>query len=282
MLENTIITGFADEINRDIKIQIQLLKELGISYLEFRSANGKGAADYTFEEAAELKHYLDENAVKVSAIGSPVGKIKITDDFEPHFDMYKRIVAIAKIMGAPYLRMFSFYPPENGDFAGYEDDVFNRIRRMVDYAKDYNVILLHENEKGIYGDKAAACLKLMKEFYGEGFRCTFDFANFVQSKQETLEAYTLLKPYIEYVHIKDALWVDGRVTPAGEGDGKVKEILTLLHEEGYQGFLSLEPHLADFEGLKNLEINPTRRTMTDGEKAFTIAHKALVRILGRA
>jgi sugar phosphate isomerase/epimerase len=281
MLENTIITGFADEIGRDIKTQVQLLKELGISYLEFRSANGKGVASYSLEEAAEIKHYLDENAIKVSAIGSPVGKIKITDDFEPHFDLYKRIVAVAKLMEAPYIRMFSFYPPENGDFTGYEDEVFHRLRRMVDYAKEHKVVLLHENEKDIYGEKAPACLKLMQEFYGESFRCTFDFANFVQSGQETMEAYILLEPYIEYVHIKDALWKDGKVTPAGEGDGKVKEILMLLQEDGYHGFLSLEPHLAEFEGLKDLENNPARRNMTDGEAAFTIAHQALIKILGR-
>lgn len=281
MLENTIITGFADEISRDIKTQVQLLKELGISYLEFRSANGKGVASYSLEEAAEIKHYLDENAIKVSAIGSPVGKIKITDDFEPHFDLYQRIVAVAKLMEAPYIRMFSFYPPEKGDFNGYEDEVFHRLRRMVDYAKEHKVVLLHENEKDIYGEKAPACLKLMQEFYGESFRCTFDFANFVQSGQETMEAYILLEPYIEYVHIKDALWKDGKVTPAGEGDGKVKEILTLLQEDGYHGFLSLEPHLAEFEGLKDLENNPARRNMTDGEAAFTIAHQALIKILGR-
>ena len=280
MLENTIITGFADEIGRDIKTQVQLLKELGISYLEFRSANGKGVASYSLEEVAEIKHYLDDNAIKVSAIGSPVGKIKITDDFEPHFDMYQRIVAVAKLMEAPYIRMFSFFPPEKGDFTGYEDEVFHRLRRMVDYAKEHKVVLLHENEKDIYGEKAPACLKLMQEFYGESFRCTFDFANFVQSGQETMEAYILLEPYIEYVHIKDALWIDGKVTPAGEGDGKVEEILTLLHDNGYHGFLSLEPHLAEFEGLKDLENNPVRRNMTDGEAAFTIAHQALIKILG--
>ncbi len=279
MLENTIITGFADEINRDIKVQIQLLKELGISYLEFRSANGKGVADYTLEEATDLKIFLDENAIKVSAIGSPVGKIKITDDFEPHYDMYQRIVEIAKIMDTPYIRMFSFYPKEKGDFRGYEDEVFRRIRKMVDYAKEQKVILLHENEKDIYGESAAACQSLMKAFYGDSFRCTFDFANFVQSRQETSEAYQLLAPYIEYVHIKDALWADGRVTPAGEGDGKLREILTLLHKDGYHGFLSLEPHLAEFEGLKKLEQNAAKRDMTDGEAAFTIAYEALIKIL---
>jgi sugar phosphate isomerase/epimerase len=279
MLENTKISGFADEINRDIKVQVQLLKELGITYLEFRSANGKGIADYTPEEAIILKQYLDENGIKVSAIGSPLGKIKITDDFEPHFEMLQRIVEIAKIMETQYIRVFSFYPPQDKDFTGYEEEVFTRLRHMVDYAKAQKVVLLHENEKDIYGEKTSECLKLMKEFYGESFRCTFDFANFVQSKQETLEAYELLKSYVEYVHIKDARWADGRVTPAGEGDGKLEEILTLLHESGYNGFLSLEPHLSEFEGLKNLEKNPAKKSLTDGEAAFTIAYQALMKIL---
>ncbi len=279
MLESTKISGFADEISRDIKVQVQLLKKLGISYLEFRSANGKGVADYTPEEAYAIKRYLDENGIKVSAIGSPVGKIGITEDFEPHFRMLQKVVNIAKIMETPYIRIFSFFPPQDKDFTGLEEEVFSRIKRMADYARLQNVVLLHENEKDIYGEKAAACAKLMKEFYGESFRCTFDFANFVQCKQDTREAYELLKPYIEYIHIKDAVWEDGKVTPAGKGDGRIEEILTLLHASGYQGFLSLEPHLSEFEGLKHLEKDPAKRSLTDGEAAFAMAHEALMRIL---
>ena len=279
MLKNTIITGFADEIHRDIEVQVRLLKELGITYLELRSANGKNISEFTLEEAKALKNYLSDNQIKVSAIGSPVGKIQITDDFEPHFETYKKIVEIAKIMETPYIRIFSFFMPEGEEIDQYKDEVFARMERFVEYAKAQNVILLHENEKDIYGDMAIRCLNLLKTFYGDHFKCIFDFANFVQCKQDTLEAYEMLKPYIEYIHIKDALLADGKVTPAGEGDGKVKEILQKLDDKNYSGFLSLEPHLAEFDALKSLEKNADKRALTDGEAAYTIAYQALIKLL---
>ncbi|QHQ62896.1 TIM barrel protein [Anaerocolumna sedimenticola] len=279
MLENTIITGFADEIHTDIKVQVKQLQELGIKYIEFRSANGKNVADYSLEEGKELKKYLSENNIRISAIGSPIGKIMITDDFEPHFEVYKKVVEIAKLFETPYIRMFSFYIPKGEDPEIYYDEVLNRTKRMIDYAKIHNIILLHENEKDIYGDIAPRCFKLLKTFYCDNFKCTFDFANFVQCRQETLKAYELLKPYIEYIHIKDAVLETGEVVPAGEGDGNVQEILKELDKSGYNGYLSLEPHLAEFAALKSLEKNSKQRTLTDGEVAFQIAYKALQKIL---
>ncbi len=279
MLEKTRITGFADEIHTDIRIQVKLLQELGIKFLEFRSANGKNVAEYTLEEAAELKKFLRANSIKVSAIGSPVGKIMITEDFEPHFETYKKVVEIAKLMETPYIRIFSFFIPEGEDPEKYQDEVFARMKRLIDYAKGQNLILLHENEKDIYGDTASRCFNLFEKFYGEHFKCAFDFANFVQCRQDTLKAFELLKPYVEYVHIKDAVFKTGEVVPAGEGDGNVRDLLSRLEEEGYAGYLSLEPHLAEFAALKTLEKNVMQRTLTDGEAAYTIAFHALMKIL---
>lgn len=280
MLENTRITGFADEIHSDILIQVKLLKELGIKFIELRSANGKNVADYSLEEAGRLKQYLKENDIRISAIGSPIGKIGIREEFEPHFETFKRVVELAKLFETPYIRMFSFYIPEGEDPSAYRPEVLERMKALVDYAKSNQVILLHENEKGIYGDIAERCQELFEAFYGDHFKCTFDFANFVQCGQDTLKAYELLKPYIEYIHIKDALFNSGEVVPAGEGDGNVLSILQELDKNGYDGYLSLEPHLADFSGLKDLEHNVQKRKMTDGEAAYTIAFRALQKLLG--
>lgn len=281
MLEFSKISGFADEIDKDIDKQIALLKKLGISYVEFRSGDGKGVADYTEEEAKALKERLDANGIAVSAVGSPIGKISITDPFEPHLETLRHVIKLAKIWGTNYIRMFSFFIPEGESADTYRDEVMRRMEAMVACAKEEGVILLHENEKDIYGDVAVRCLDLMKAFYGDHFKCTFDFANFVQCRQDTMEAYEMLKSYIEYVHIKDAKWDTGEVVPAGLGDGNVKKILTLLDESGYKGYLSLEPHLAEFDGLKNLEKNAAERKLTDGEAAYTMAWNALKAILNK-
>ncbi|MGB8455245.1 MAG: sugar phosphate isomerase/epimerase [Anaerocolumna sp.] len=279
MLENTCITGFADEIHSDLKVQVKLLNELGIKFIELRSANGKNIAEFTLEEAAAIKKYLMENNISVSALGSPIGKIMITEEFEPHFETYKRVVELAKLFETPYIRIFSFFIPKGEDPFLYRDEVLIRMKRMIDYAKLHNVILLHENEKDIYGDAAIRCKELFEAFYGENFKCTFDFANFVQCRQDTLSAYDLLKPYVEYIHIKDAIFETGEVVPAGEGDGNVLIILKELDQDGYNGYLSLEPHLAEFAGLKNLEQNAQKRVLTDGEAAYTIAFQALMKLL---
>lgn len=279
MLNKCRISGFADEIDKSMDVQLELLGKLGVKYIEFRSGDGIGVADYTNEQAKALKEKLDAAGVKVSAVGSPIGKIMITDDFAPHFEVYKHVVELAKIFDTPYIRMFSFFIPEGEDPAQYKDEVMSRIKQFVDYAVEQNVILLHENEKGIYGDVAPRCLELMQNFYGDHFKCTFDFANFVQCKQNTLEAYELLKDYVTYVHIKDALWDTAQVVPAGMGDGNVKEILSRLDAAGYEGFLSLEPHLADFAAFKSLENNGSALKLGSGIEAFTTAYNALQGLL---
>lgn len=274
------VSCFADEIDVSVDKQIALLQELGIGWIEFRSGDGKGVADYTEKEAEMLMSRLSANGIRISAVGSPIGKIDITQDFEPHFETYRHIVELAGILDTSFIRMFSFFMPEGEEPDKFRDEVMRRTDRMVEYAAGRNVVLLHENEKGIYGDNAARCLDLMKLFYGDHFRCTFDFANFVQCGQDTLEAYEMLRPYISYIHVKDAMRESGDVVPAGTGDGNVAEILNRLDEEGYAGFLSLEPHLADFAGLKSLEKEVKERGRTDGEEAFCTAYRALEKLLG--
>ena len=274
------VSCFADEIDVSVDKQIALLQELGIGWIEFRSGDGKGVADYTEKEAEMLMSRLSANGIRISAVGSPIGKIDITQDFEPHFETYRHIVELAGILDTSFIRMFSFFMPEGEEPDKFRDEVMRRMDRMVEYAAGRNVVLLHENEKGIYGDSAARCLDLMKLFYGDHFRCTFDFANFVQCGQDTMEAYARLRPYISYIHVKDAMRESGDVVPAGTGDGNVAEILNRLDEEGYAGFLSLEPHLADFAGLKSLEKEVKERGRTDGEEAFCTAYRALEKLLG--
>lgn len=279
MVKN-MFSGFADEIDPALDKQIAVLKKLGISHIDMRGLNGKDLTDYSLAEVVEIKKQLDENGIQLSALGSPIGKIYITEEFDEHFELYKHTVKIAKIMGTPYIRIFSFFIPEGETPEQYREEVMRRMRCFVNYASDNEVILLHENEKEIYGDISSRCEDLMKHFYCDNFKAVFDFANFVQCKEDTKMAYETMKPYIAYIHIKDALFSDGQVVPAGEGDGKVKEILKDLFANGYKGILALEPHLIDFCGFAELENGETSKEddMT-GEEAFEKAYNALMDIL---
>lgn len=277
------VSGFADEIAGDVDIQFRVLNKLGLGYFEPRGIDGKNIANLTDEEVERLKGKMKASGIRVSSIGSPIGKVKLEEGFEEHFRQFQRVVEIAGQLDARYIRMFSFYHEGGADWTKEERaEVLSRLDKMIAYAKERDVVLLHENEKDIYGDKADRCLDLMEELGCGHFRGVFDPANFVQCGQDTWEAYEKLKGHIAYVHIKDALVADGRVVPAGMGDGNVERILRSLLETGFDGFLSLEPHLGSFDGLKDLELDDKMLNLPPGgEGTFTLAFQALEGILER-
>lgn len=279
LLSSCPISCFADEIAESLDRQIEVLSRLDISHIELRSADGVNVSDFTMDFAKEVKKKLDQANISVSAIGSPIGKIGIADDFNAHLQKLSHTEKMADLFETPYIRMFSFYIPENRSAADCRSEVLSRMEAMVTEAAHNNIILLHENEKGIYGDDAPRCLDLMQQFAGKHFSCTFDFANFIQCNQDTLEAYEMLSSYISYVHVKDALFATGEVVPAGTGDGHLPEIFRKLDASGYHGYLSLEPHLANFSGLAALEHNAAVRTENNTEKAFCVAWEALQKLL---
>ena len=275
------ISGFSDEIEKSVDVQFEVLNKLNIKYFEVRGVDGKNISTLTDEEVLILKSKMEQYGIEVSSIGSPIGKIKIEEDFAPHFEVFKHVVNIAKTLGTKYIRMFSFYHEGGDEWTAEErEEVLARLRQMISYAKEQDVILLHENEKGIYGDTADRCTDLMKELYCNHFKAVFDPANFVQCGQDTRYAFDNLKEYVEYMHIKDARFEDGKVVPAGMGDGNVAYVLKGLFAGGYDGFLSLEPHLGSFEGLAALELDDKMEGLPKGgEGTFTLAYRALCDIL---
>ncbi len=277
-----ILSGFADEIDPQLDIQLKVMNELEISHIEVRGIDGVNVSKYTPDQMKEIKKKFDAANIKVSSIGSPIGKIKITDPMDDHINEFKNIIEIAKIMDTKYIRLFSFFMPKEEDPTIYRDEVLKRMQMFVDTAKGSGLILLHENEKGIYGDNAARCLDVLESIGSENLKAVFDPANFIQCGQETYpEAYNMLKPYIEYMHIKDAS-KDGNVVPAGTGEGKVKEILADLKATGYEGFLSLEPHLSNFVGLASLEEGKENEEIsTNTQDKFRLGVKHLREILNQ-
>lgn len=275
------ISGFSDEITSNTTEQFKALNRLGIEYFEPRGIDGKNISGLSEEEAFALKEKMDEYGIKVSSIGSPIGKIKITDDFDAHFEVFKNVVKIAGILDTKYIRMFSFYNNEKEWSADSREIVFSYLKKMIDYAKDKHVVLLHENEKDIYGDTTERCLDLMENLYCDNFKAVFDPANFVQSGQDTKKTFDILKPYIEYMHIKDSK-ADGTVVPSGMGTGNIEYILESLLNNGYNGFLSLEPHLGSFEGLAALELDDKMENLPKGgEGTFTLAFNSLNDVLDK-
>lgn len=276
------LSAFSDEFASDFNEQMRLCKKYNIDYIEIRNVNGKNFCDYSLDEVKDLKKQMDKMEIRVSAIGSPIGKINITDDFTPHLDKFKTVLDMAKIVESKYIRMFSFFIPKNQNPDNYRDEVILRWQQFIKAAEGSGITLLHENEKEIYGDTPERCYDLLNSLNCDYVRATFDPANFVQCDVEPYPyAFNKLKDYIEYIHIKDAKSSDYTVTPAGFGDGKIKELIKALYDNNYNGFITLEPHLSEFEGFASLENGAsitTGKKMT-GEEVLITAYNAVNKII---
>lgn len=241
--------AFADEASSMIDGQITAMKENGLDGLEIRNVDNVNVVDISDAKAKEVRKKLDEAELRVWTIGSPIGKIDIEKgSFEQHTERFKRSLEIAEILGADNVRLFSFFTPGDNR-ADYKDKVIERLGVFAEIAKGTGITLCHENEKGIYGDVPERCLEIHKAL--PEIKAIFDPANYVQCGVDTLKAWEMIKPYVKYLHIKDAL-ADGNVVPAGKGVGNLKYILDDFKKNGGDS-LTIEPHLTVFAGLADLE-----------------------------
>jgi sugar phosphate isomerase/epimerase len=244
------LSGFGDEIDPDPAVQAAVLLALGASHIEVRSAWGTNVSELEPEQLSRLKSILDAKGLKVSALASPIGKVDVSLPVEHELERLSRIIAAAKVLEARYIRIFSFYRAAPRSAEDIRDDVMIRLRALTRVAEESGVVLLHENEKGIFGDIPERVLDIMRTVDSPSLRIAWDNANFVQvGVKPYTEGYALLRPYLEYFQVKDALAATGEVVPAGEGDGELEDTIAALGADGFAGFASLEPHLASAHEL---------------------------------
>ncbi len=239
------LSGFVDEISPDFTEQCAVAAGLGLKYTELRSAWDVNILDLKPEQLAAMKETLASHGLGVSSIGSPIGKIFVDEPFPPHLDRMRHAADVAHFFDAPYIRIFSFFLRPGADPADHRGEVIARMRALARIAENADLILLHENEKAIYGDVPGRCLDIVRSVGSPHLRLAWDPANFVQvGVRPYTDGYAVLRPHLEYVQIKDALAADGSVVTAGKGDGEVARTLRALRHDGFDGFFSLEPHLS--------------------------------------
>lgn len=265
------LSGFADEIAADAGEQIAGLVANQVRFVEVRGVSGTNVLDLGDGEVAEFRDRLGEAGIGVSAIGSPIGKVAIRSDLDEHFARFEMALERARQLSTRYVRLFSFY--HEGEAAdAVRDAVVAQLERMASRAEAADIVLLHENEKGIFGETPERCLDLVESVNSPHLRQTFDPANFVQCGVDPLaEAWPLLAPHTEYFHIKDAVAATGSVVPAGLGDGGIEAILGQALASDFSGFLSLEPHLKADDPLHG----------GDGAERFAKAVAGLRQVLER-
>lgn len=236
------LTGFGDEISSELEEQLDVLAAEGIRYLELRGVEGKNVVEL---EKADLDHIgeaLERKDFRVSAIGSPIGKVDIREDLGPQLEGLTKAIQVAQHFETPYIRVFSFFLPPGEPSERYQDEVLRRMEAMAKLVEGEGVVLLHENEKDIYGDTAERCLEILSTVESPYLRAIFDFANFAKVGQRASTVWPLLRSYVVHFHIKDAR-MGGGIVPAGEGDSGMAQVLQEVVAAGFDGFMVLEPEL---------------------------------------
>lgn len=238
------LSAFGDEIADDLAAQLDTLAEQRIQWIEARAMWGKNILDLTDAELRAARTLLDTRGFGVSAIGSPIGKSSLEQPRDFELRRLEQAIHAADALGARLIRVFSFFVPQGGVDESVEREALARLRLLTAEAERARLTLVHENEKGIVGDTAERCRLLLSAIDSPALRQAFDPANFVQVGVHPMrDAWPLLAAYTTHVHIKDARFSDGAVYPPGQGDGALSELLEALAQTGYQGYLTLEPHL---------------------------------------
>lgn len=246
-----IFSGFADEISESFDEQLSALKKLNINMIELRGVDGKSFVSLSDEELSVVKLKLADANIKISALGSPIGKFTLGGNFEEHLILFEKVMDIGDFLGCKVIRMFSFYPREGSSYSEFENEVFEKIEVLLHRAEKRGFTLCHENEKDIYGDSQENVLKLLKRFNGR-LKAVLDCGNFVFSGFSAENAFTNLAPYIKYMHIKDCD-ESGTIVPVLQGNAFIDKALIDANNFIDDDFIiTLEPHLMMFTGLSNL------------------------------
>lgn len=275
-----VLSAFADEAGESLKEQITALQENNIRHMEIRFVDGVNICDTPLEKVIEYKKQLDEAGISVVTVGSRIGKFTPKDNYIEHIALFLHTLAVAKILGATRIRMFSVNLPAEEDSYSYRPFVMDCMKEMLDIAEGTGITLYHENEKDIYGDVDDRVIELMDAF-DDRMKFIFDPANFIQCDCDPLSIYPRLRDRIAYFHMKDALKENGSVVPVGVGDGNVAAILKDFAKDHDNTMLTIEPHLKTFSGLTDTVSMQSDKEVVypDNRTAFDAAVSALKNIL---
>ncbi len=265
------LSAFADEASSSIDGQIDALVRNKISLLELRSISGVNVKEFTVSQAKEYSKRLSDSGIGVWSIGSPLGKVDISVNINGYLDLVKHICSLANIFNTKRIRIFSF-------FNAYDqaEKVFEYLNTFTTIAKGYGVTLCHENEKEVYGDTVERVLKL-KENVNE-LKFIYDPANFIQVGEIAVDCLDKLHGISDYFHIKDVISETDELVPAGYGDGKIDELISNIKDDKV---LTLEPHLALFEGYNSIDSTKMKNKFKfdSNDQSFDFAVTALKKLL---
>jgi sugar phosphate isomerase/epimerase len=255
-----ILTGIGDEGANTIDGQIRNTQELGWKHLEprgvevpsYTKANFHDIPDAAFDVAVQK---LEAAGIAVYCFGSTIMNWakKVDDPFEITLAEVKRAIPRMRRLGTKYIRVMSFKPGDE-DFK-IPTEVFRRVRDVTNMFLDQGLQPVHENCMNYGGMSWQHALELLDKC--PGLKWVFDTANPIFNpdrskpkpwpRQDPWEFWEHVRDHVVHIHVKDATWnaakKDADYNWPGEGQGKVREILTDAFSRGYDAGLSIEPHM---------------------------------------
>lgn len=237
------LSGFADEIDPRLGVQLEVLKRLEVRGLDLRSIDNVNVLDLSNEQTLGVKEECQRAGLHVEAVGSPVNKVAFSPEAAiVEMEKLRKSVRIAKLLDVRKIRIFS--PAiEKGKEESLWPEVLAFMSDMASLAKQEDVVLMHENDGHFIGAYPKYAVRLFEKLGSPHFRAAYDFANGVPlGFQPMRDWFPWLLPHLECCHIKDSK-ADGTVVPPGEGEGQMRETLEYLIGQGWKGTLTLEPHL---------------------------------------
>ena len=273
-------SAFGDEISDDFMTQIDVLEKYAIPAIDIRSVNKKNVLDLSYEEIYAIKYILKQKCIEVASIASPIGKSKIDTPFCEIKAQLNRAIQVAKILHCHTIRIFSFYSDGISSKENLIVKSIERLKIMSDIARQNGILLSLENERNTIADDPIIARHILDVIGDENLSAVFDFANYVRSGFNTLNAYELLRKYITAFHMKDAVYNKDMVVPCGLGDGNLREVLYLLqNDEDFSGFFSIEPHLKQYFEFNDRKTQYLEEKGNDSIEMFSIAYLACKKLI---
>lgn len=236
-----ILSAFADEAGPTTDEQIAALQRAGYHWIDPRLVEGHNISELPVPLAREVAAKLAGVGIGVNMFGSPLGKIDLADDFQIDLNKLRHLGALAEVFDCRSVRIFSYFNKGGLPVAVWREQALDRLGQLRELAAELGLVLYHENEKHIFGDilehvQAIAALR------NEHFKLIFDFDNYNQCGNDTWQNWEALRDQTDAIHLKDSD-AQNQHTVVGQGAGQVEKILRDAVARGWQGPLSLEPHL---------------------------------------
>ncbi|PYC80590.1 sugar phosphate isomerase/epimerase [Streptomyces tateyamensis] len=239
--------GITDEAAADLAGQLAAARELGWQAIELRTVDGQPLDLLSRPAFARAAARIAEAGLTVPVVASRIGgwARPISCDLDQELVELTVLADRCTALGTRYLRIMS-YPNDALPEQEWEREVLRRIRVLARRAAELGVVLLHENCSGWAGRDGGRALRLLDAAGGtDHFGLLFDTGNGAAHGYRPLELLRTLAPYVRHVQVKDAVrrgdQVEYRVP--GQGTAELADCLRLLLDTGYQGHLSIEPHL---------------------------------------